>query len=184
MNLFGDDEDRKRRRDPFDFFGIDDEFDRIFRDMKIMMNRMFRDFDSNWIKPGSSFVHGFNIYFGSDGKPHIEQFGNRPIKNSDGAQSISDEREPLTDIIEGDEEISITIELPGVEKKDIDLNVTANSIEIRVDNPKRKYHRLIDLPCDVIPKTSKASYKNGILDIVIKRKEKKRKSDGFRVSIE
>lgn len=184
MSMFDDDWRKRRRRDPFDFFGIDDEFDRIFREMEHMMNRMFRDFDSNWIKPGSSFIHGFNIHFGSDGKPHIEQFGNRPLKNSDGKHTISDEREPLTDVIEGDEEVSITVEIPGVEKEDIDLNVTENTLEISVDNPKRKYHRLIDLPCNVLPKTSKASYKNGILDVVIKRKEKKSTKEGYRVNIE
>ena len=184
MSMIDDEWRKRRRRDPFNFFGIDDEFDRIFREMEHMMNRMFRDFDSNWIRPGSSFIHGFNIHFGSDGKPHIDQFGHRPVKTSEGKRSISDEREPLIDVIEGDEDVSITVEIPGVEKEDIDLNVTKNNLEISVDNPKRKYHRLIDLPCDVLPKTSKASYKNGILDIVIKRKEEKRKSDGFRVSIE
>lgn len=170
MSSFDEKWRKRRRGNPFDFFGLPI--------VTFMMNLMFRDFGSNWMKPGSSFFHGFNIHFGSDGNPHIEQFGNRPLKNSEGERSISEEREPLTDIIEGEEEIAITIELPGVEKDDIDLNVTESNLEINVENPKRKYRKLIDLPCDVIPKTSKASYKNGILDIVIKRKEKKQMKMG------
>ena len=64
------------------------------------------------------------------------------------------------------------------------MSVKENTLEISVDNHSRKYHKLIDLPCEVIPKSSKASYKNGILDIVIKRKEKKSVKDGFRINIE
>ena len=38
---------------------------------------------------------------------------------------------------------------------------------------KGKYHELLNLPCDVKPKTMKATYKNGVLDVVVKRKKKK-----------
>ena len=44
---------------------------------------------------------------------------------------------PLPDIIEGDEEVAITVEIPSVEKEDIYLNVADGTIEIAVDNAKR-----------------------------------------------
>ncbi|MDH7507111.1 MAG: Hsp20/alpha crystallin family protein [Candidatus Thermoplasmatota archaeon] len=183
MDFFND-EIRRRRKSPFDFFKIDDELDRIFREMEYMMSRMLRDMeDYNFIKPGSSFIHGFNIHIGLDGKPHIEQFGHRPLKKSDGESIISDEREPLTDIIEGDEEISVTVEIPGVEKEDINVHVTEHELEIKVDTPYRKYYKQIDFSCEVLPKTTKATYKNGVLDINIKRKESK-KDQGHKVPIE
>ena len=97
---------------------------------------------------------------------------------------ISEEREPLTDIIEGDDDVAVTVEIPGVEKNNIELNVTNDILEIKVDTPNRKYHKRLDLPCDVLPKTTKATYKNGVLDVVIKRKEKKRPGDGYKVNIE
>jgi HSP20 family protein len=90
----------------------------------------------------------------------------------------------LTDVIEGDEEVSVTIEIPGVEKEDIDLKATENTLEVKVNAPQRKYHRVIDLPCDVQPKTTKATYKNGVLDVIIKRREKRSEREGFRVDIE
>ena len=74
--------------------------------------------------------------------------------------------------------------MPGVERDDIDLNVTGDTLEIKVDTPQRKYHKSLNLPCDVKPKTTTATYKNGILDIVIKRKDKKKPGDGYRVNIE
>ena len=184
MSFFDDDWKKRTRRNPFDFFGRNNEFDDIFKDIEERINEMFSNVDPNNVKPGSSFVQGYNIHFGPDGKPRIEQFGNQPLKDQNGELTVSDDREPLTDIIEDDNEVFITTEIPGIEKEDIDLNVTEENVEINVDNPKRKYHKLINLPCDVISKTTKASYKNGILDIVIKRKEKKRSNNGYRVNVE
>jgi len=187
-----EDEDKKkrrRRRNPFDDFGFDEDFindlfndERVMEDIKRMTEEMMKMFNN--AQPGKSVVHGYKIHIGPDGKPHIEDFGNRQIKSPTGEPQISDEREPLTDIIEGDEDVAITVELPGVEKNDIDLNITSDNLEIKVDKENRKYHKSMQLPCDVLPKTTKATYKNGILDIVIKRKEKKKPGEGYRVNIE
>lgn len=97
---------------------------------------------------------------------------------------ISDEREPLTDIIEGDNDVAITIEIPGVEKDNIDLNVTEDTLEIKVDAPQRKYRKVLNLPNKVKPKSTKATYKNGILDIVLDKKDKKKGGSSYNVSIE
>lgn len=180
MDPFENDE-RKGRKNPFDFFGIDDEFERMFREMEEMMDQMMRGRDLG-VKPGSSFVHGFSAHIGPDGKPHIEQFGNRPVRSPDGEATISEEREPLTDLIEGENDVSVTVELPGVEKKDIDVSVTDRNLQIKVD-AGRRYYKQVDLPCDVLPKSTKATYKNGILDILIQRKHKK-SDEGHQVTVE
>jgi len=175
---------RNRPRDPFDFFSMDEDFEQMFREMERMMERAFRNVPYDQMQPGRSYVHGFNVHVGPDGKPIIREFGNKPLTDEKGTRQISDEREPLTDIIEGAEDVAVTVEIPGVEKEDIDLNVTKDSLEIKVDTPKRKYHRKLELPCSVLPKTTKATYKNGVLDVSIKRKEKKTDKDGYKVNIE
>jgi len=187
-----DDEDknkRRRRRNPFDMFGFDEDFikdifndERVMDDIKRMTEEMMKMFSN--AQPGKPVVHGFKIHVGPDGKPHIEDFGNKQIKSAEGEPSISEEREPLTDIIEGDNDVAVTVEIPGVEKNDIDLSVEKETLEIKVDTSDRKYHKTLELPCDVIPKTTKATYKNGILDVVIKRKEKKKPGSGYKVNIE
>ena len=190
MDDYEDDRDkRRRRRNPFDMFGFDDDFikdifndDKIMDDIRRMTEEMMKMFSN--AQPGKSVVHGFKINIGPDGKPRIEDFGNRQTQTPDGNQVISDEREPLTDIIEGDNDVAVTVEIPGVNKEDVDLKVTNDTIEMKVDTPQRKYHKKLDLPCDVMPKTTKATYKNGILDIVIKRKEKKKPDEGYHVNIE
>lgn len=190
MNSFDEDKNkRKRRRNPFDIFGFDDDFfkdifddDRMIEDFRRMAEEMMKMFSN--LQPGKPVVHGFKVKFGPDGKPRIEDFGNKSIRSPEGEPIISEEREPLTDIIEGNDDVAVTVEMPGVEKEDIDLDVTSDTLEIKVDTPERKYHKSLDLPCDVLPKTTKATYKNGILDVVIKRKERKRSDTGFKVNIE
>jgi len=187
-----DDENRdkkRRRRYPFDSFGFDDDFiNDIFNDEKIMddIRRMTEEMMKMFTnaQPGKSVVHGYKIHIGPDGKPIIENFGNKPTQLPTGEAAISEEREPLTDIIEGDEDIAITVEIPGVERDDINLDITRDNLEIKVDTPNRKYHKNLPLPCDILPKTTKATYKNGILDIVMKRKEKKKQGEGYHVNIE
>ncbi len=191
--MIPDDEDRdkrkKRRKNPFDMFGFDDDFirdvfddDRFKEDIRRMTEEMMKMFSN--AQPGKSIVHGYKINIGPDGKPRIEDFGNRTTKSPEGKHSISEEREPITDIIEGDNDVAVTVEIPGVEKEDIDLNITRDKLEIKVDTSNRKYHKTLDMPCNVKPKTTKATYKNGILDIVIKRREKKKEGEGYHVDIE
>ncbi len=173
----------KRRKDPFDIFGFDDEFERMFQEMERMMQRAFRlPFDK--MEPGKSFVHGFSVKVGPDGKPRIQEFGNHRIKSKEGNAGISDEREPLTDVIEGEKEVTVTVELPGVEKHDIDLKATEDELEITVDTLHHKYHKVVDLPDEVKPKTTKATYKNGVLDVIIRKKKEKKDDEGFHVSIQ
>ena len=188
MDPFKKDRNR-RKRNPFDSFGFDDDFikdmfddERLMDDIKRMTEEMAKMFSN--VQPGKPLMHGFKIQFGPDGKPRIEDFGNKTIRTPEGNPIVSEEREPLTDIIEGEEDVAVTVEIPGVEKNDIDLNVTNDNLEIKVDTPNRKYHKNLDMPCDVKPKTTKATYKNGILDVVIKRKVKKKSDDSFKVNIE
>ena len=193
-----DDENNERKKNPNDPFRFDDDIfrdifkdnrirdifndDKIMDDVKKMAEEMMKMFTN--AQPGKPVVHGYKIEFGPDGKPQIEDFGNRSIRSPEGVPSISEEIEPLTDIIEGENDVAITVEIPGVEKEDINLVATEDTLEIKVDSPKRKYHKRVDLPCNVKTKSTKATYKNGILDIVLDKKEKKKDHDGFRVSIE
>lgn len=178
----------RRRRNPFRSLGIDDDLfeglfdERFLEDLERMAEEFFRMLTNP--QPGRSIVRGFRLTIGPDGKPRLEEFGNRSIETPEGEAVVSDEIEPLTDIIEGKEDVAITMEIPGVEKKDIDLKVTEETVEIKVNNPKKRYHKLIELPCKVKPNTTKATYKNGILDIVIKRKERKKEGERYHISIE
>ena len=179
----------KKRKDTSDIFGFNNRFlkdffdDDLMDDFQRMAEEMFKILSN--AQPGKSYVHGYSVRVGPDGKPHFEEFGNRRVKSSNGKSAISEDREPISDIIEGKKYVSVTVEIPGVEKDDIDLRVTEKELEITVDAPQRKYHKIIDLPAEVKPKTTKATYKNGILDVVVKRKCISKDEDkGFKVDID
>jgi len=189
MNPFENDENQRKKKNPFDGFLNDEDFERLFEEIQHMFeNTDFKDMLEDMMKgggePNKRFVRGFSLNIGPDGKPKLQEFGNRQMKTPKGVPSVSEEIEPITDIIEGENDVAITVEIPGVERDDIDLNVTDDTLEIKVDEPNRKYHKLVDLPCGVKPKSTKATYKNGILDVVLDKKEKKKTSTGFKVNVE
>ena len=165
--------------DPTDFRKMADEMQ---RNLQEALRSMGQD-------PSRSFVSGFSVKVGPDGKPTFNTFGNKPqVKpNPAGATKgvpsiVADEREPLTDVIEDARQVSITMELPGVEKKDINVHMTADELEISVDNERRKYHKRVRLPAKVDPKTTKATYTNGVLDVTVQKV--KPGSAGVRIAVE
>lgn len=185
--MYSDDDPRKKKKNPFDAFddmfaqmGMDpDEFERMFRDVHKSLMEAMRS--SGGMEPGKPFVSGFSFKMGPDGKPRFESFGNRPARGEGGLPRISDEREPLTDIIEDKAQIAVTLEIPGVNKKDIQIEAKSDSVEISVDTDTRKYHKIVRLPGKVKPETTKATYNNGVLDVLIQREDT---GTGVRVAVE
>ena len=74
----------------------------------------------------------------------------------------------------GNNEVTITINIPDTKKEDIGLWITRDTIEIIPNNPDGKYHRLINLPCNVKSKTATFTYRSGILDIIVKREKEEK----------
>jgi len=191
--------DRKRKDRGDDWFSnsdwnIDDIFgnlDSEFRKMRKQMDHLMRDAVEGNIQDSTAknpFVFGFSVTTGPDGIPKFEDFGNtgmRPIPPLDGVTqeaTVDTSREPLTDVNETETEISITVELPGVIKEDIDINVTENKVEVKVETKSRNYFKKISLPNKVLSKSSKATYTNGILDLVLKKKVSE-KAKGTKVKV-
>ena len=154
--------------------GIDPtDFRRLMDEMQRNMGEALKDFQRD---PSKSFVSGFSVKVGPDGKPVFSSFGNKPTVKpaiGGGIPAIdTTEREPLTDVIDEGKRLAITLEVPGVERKDIDVHMTETELEISVDNDKRKYHKVVKLPAQVDPKTTKATYNNGVLDVTVEKVKK------------
>jgi HSP20 family protein len=207
----GTDKDDKDRPDnpfgfPFAGFGpeFEKEFEREFERMQHMMNDMLRQLAENPPpglglppanqkgkppKPGQPFVYGFSLRVGPDGKPQFNEFGNTQnaapkvsTETSDATPGVEGlPREPLADVIEHDKTVSITMEIPGVQKEDVHLDVAPDKVTLRVD-AGRKYFKEIALPCRVVPKSADATFNNGVLDLTIER-EAPRFEGGTRVKV-
>jgi HSP20 family protein len=196
-----DDEDYpewfKRRRSPPRkdlFFG---DIDRMFHEVEKMMEEEFKNFtenvpknyvkerklpDGRTVRELGPFVYGYSMKIGPDGKPEIRQFGN--IKKSLKGPQVKDEREPLVDIIETDHDIRVVAELPGVEKTDIKLHGTEDSITIDVNTTQTKYYKEAALPTKVKVKEAKSFYKNGVLEVVFPKAEAPKEPKGEPIDVD
>ena len=104
-----------------------------------------------------------------------------------GLQRTSFVRLPRVDVIERDNEIVVNAELPGVEKKDLDVSLAGDSVVIKgharheEKEEKAGYHRseisrgefarTISLPAAVDGDKAKASFKDGMLELVLPKVE-------------
>lgn len=145
-----------------------DDFGRLFDlDFDNMNKRLNTMFDKLANTPGVQ-TYGYTMYQGPDGVPHVHEFG-----NTQGRQMLSGSQaqmyvEPTVDVQQDGGTVKATFDIPGVPKEDIDLECTENTLTVNVDSPTRKFNKTVTLPCDVDMSTAKATYNNGVLDVVLK----------------
>ena len=73
---------------------------------------------------------------------------------------------------EREKDIVFTIDMPGVEKKDIDVKVEDHSITVRAENGgSRKYNYSRKFKPTVDINSAVATFKNGVLDITLTKIE-------------
>ena len=195
-----------RRRSEGRGWSFDDMF-RDFDEMRREMSRMFSDQFKNIedkipkdlikeyetpeggkVREVGPIVYGYSMTIGPDGKPKIREFGN--VKSPFGGRglfeqqpSLSAEREPLVDVSSTHKEVKIVAEMPGISKEKIRIDVYDNSVEIKSEDPNRKYHKTIEVTEDIDIESAKSNYNNGILEITFKKKQQK-KAKGRQINIE
>lgn len=157
--------------DPFE--DLDDVFRRLeetlgadFGRLRDVLDRALEQAREGRLRPGDPFVTGFTVRMGPDG-PEVDEFGSTSADVDVDPDGVA--REPVTDIIEAGDEVTVTVEIPGVTKDDIDLTVAPTRARIHVDADRRRYFKTVDLPASVDPDSTKATYRNGVLDIAIKK---------------
>jgi HSP20 family protein len=121
----------------------------------------------------------YDQFFGPDFLPSTYLFGGR---NWD----------PKLDISEGKKDITIKVEIPGIEAKDFDISIDGRLLTIRGEKKQEQkekdetyyrversygfFKRIIDLPAEVDPNKVDASYKRGVLKMKLRKlKESKTK---------
>ncbi len=113
---------------------------------------------------GARGVYGFSVRLGGlDEGLKVESFGN--IRQSESGPVVEEIREPLVDVFEEGEEISVVAELPGVEENGIKLEVEGDLLTITAENGGRRYSKEVLLPSPVERSKMKSSYNNGVLEI-------------------
>jgi HSP20 family protein len=160
-----------------DYYMMDwDEFDNLFQ----RMMRPFKELDEIWddmkgsgdLQTFGPYYYGYSKTIGPDGKPVVKEYGNvRP-----SLLPTAETREPFADVIVDDKEkvLKVVAEIPGVEKKDIKIEVVGHTVNIDADHEDKKYHTKIPIKQKVDEDSVKATYTNGILELKFKLKEEDR----------
>ena len=173
----------KRRRSWFP------DVDDMMKEMERMMQEAFKNLeqqvpknlvkerkleDGTTVREMGPIVYGYSVKIGPDGKPEIRKFGNIDTMPHllGGGLSVKEEREPLVDVIKGSDEIRVVAEVPGVNKEDLRVSADEGAVTIESATGSPRYHKRINLPDAVDPKSAKSTYKNGILEVSFKLKKK------------
>jgi len=161
------------------FDDFERSFEEMFRGMELPKDliRERKLPGGGTVKEMGPFVYGYSFSQGPDGKPVIREFGNvkpsirgGPFGMSKPSLDVKEDREPLVDTIVQSDNVKVVAELPGVEKSDIALECDGRNLVLKVDTDKHRYYKSLELPVEVDPDTSKASYKNGVLELILRRK--------------
>ncbi len=110
-----------------------------------------------------------------------------------------DELFPLVDITETDNDLILRADLPGIDPNDINISLSDGILTIKGEKKQEKeeetedYHiiersygtftRQIQLPKSIESDQASASYKNGVLKIVLPKKEESKRKE-IKISIE
>ncbi len=159
------------------------DIDKMREEMEKMLGEQFKKFpktpkelireyetpEGKKVKEVGPIVYGYSMTIGPDGKPRVREFGNVKPYGMEGPK-IEAEREPLADLITSEKEVKIVVEMPGVEKENIQVNARDHVVEISADTPTRKYRRKVEIPAEADIESVKSSYKNGILEVIFQKK--------------
>jgi len=110
-----------------------------------------------------------------------------------------DEWQPAIDVAETESELVVNVEIPGMEPKDIDVSLSEGTLFIKgekkpeaeekeadyclIERTYGTFVRSIPLPTEVQSDKIGASYKNGILSIVLPKSERAQKRE-IKVKVE
>lgn len=170
-----DDEKKKRKRDPF---GLSDDIRYLEKIMAKMMKQAFRGLGETPIRKGkpknfsrkseeqSPPIRGFFVKKEGKGKPKIKKLTGRKSKTLDKEKM---RREPLVDVKEEKQHLIVTAHLPGANQQDIKLKLKNKRLIISVTTHSGRYHKKVELPTQVEKKDYRATYKNGVLQVKLKK---------------
>jgi HSP20 family protein len=111
-------------------------------------------------------VYGVSVRVGLGGEPHVERFGN--IRTTKEGPEVVDVREPLIDVFDEGNEIVIAAELPGAKEDAIEIEVRGDVLALS-SSGERRYAKEVLLPSPVDAASLRRSFKNGLLELRLKK---------------
>jgi HSP20 family molecular chaperone IbpA len=89
-------------------------------------------------------------------------------------QTVSGEKglrepKPLIDVLEGNDDIMVVAEFAGFSREDLRIQLRDQRLTLSAEASDRKFHKSLNLPKKVIPSAICTTYKNGVLEIRLKK---------------
>jgi HSP20 family protein len=160
---------RNKRKKPF-FLGNEIDWERFLKEIQEVTRHKIKGKSE---KPQNKRTYPFFAYgvtLGPYGRVYIRQIGNFGCFADTQNSSKTDQKwKPLLDILEEDDKIRVVAELPRANKEQINIIGTEKNLIIQVNRQRQQPAMNLDLPCSVNPETAKATLKNGVLEIVLKK---------------
>ena len=161
---------RRKKKAPW-LNDIYDELEKLGDLIDETMQRAFENSSKDG-PSGKNNFRGFSIRVGPDGKPKIREINRGQSLPEDADFDEEDDFEPLIDFLEEEKVLVVLAQLPGISKDDIDLRVTDNCLTLTVDAEDFEWYDELKLPTKVNPKSARASYKNGVLEVKMEKSKK------------
>ena len=93
------------------------------------------------------------------------------IENEEREAQYTRSQKRIGNIEDRKDSVVLTADLPGVEKKDIELSVHADSIAFKATTKDRNYDFGQAFDFELNPDEVKAIFNNGVLDVTVKKIE-------------
>jgi HSP20 family molecular chaperone IbpA len=133
-------------------------------------NRKWLDFDGD-----------IDVFVKSKSKPLRVADTIKPIKSTRygksfrvpknfGKRKFGDPK-PLIDVFQENNWITIVAEIAGFNKESFKINVKDQKITLSAKSKERRYYKSLNLPKVVIPSDIHTTFKNGVLEIKLKKAE-------------
>lgn len=83
--------------------------------------------------------------------------------------SLKKERQPLFDVFEEENHLTILSEMPGIDEKDVNIEADENTITITAENARKRYLKKVWLPTSIKKDKIKFTYRNKILQVKLEK---------------
>jgi HSP20 family molecular chaperone IbpA len=87
------------------------------------------------------------------------------------------EPKPLIDIFQEKTWITIVAEIAGFNKETLKIEVKDQKLTLSAKAKDRRYYKSLNLPKEVIPNIMHTTYKNGVLEVKLRKAEKEQTID-------
>ena len=82
-------------------------------------------------------------------------------------RSLESYEEPYCEMTQNEKGVKINIKLPNVRRRSISLRMNSKKMEVKGENGKANYYRLIDIPSIVDITRAHAVFNNGTLKVIL-----------------